>query len=165
MIVVRLAVPEDAPVLAKVRQKAWDSAYRGIYPDELIDGFDYKVHAEKFRKQITSGNSEVYVIADEDVPVGYLVMGKTDWYKDFSACLRSLYLIPEYHRRGIGRKMMEFAKEWCRQRGYRSFFNSCNLHNQGARAFYEAMGGALGDVDDGNDDPGSDQCFYEYYLE
>ena len=165
MITLRLASPGDASVLAEIRRLSWESAYRGIYPDELIDNFDYAAHAEKFRKQMARSDTEVYVILDGDTLVGYCTVGEADWYKDFPVCLHSLYLVPAYHRKGIGRHIMEFVKDWCRQKGYGSFFNSCNLHNHGARAFYEAMGGILGDVDDSNADPGADQCYYEYHLE
>ena len=103
---------------------------------------------------------------DGDRAVGFFVISEqtTPFYHDFPVCLNALYLIPAYHRRGIGRRMMDFAREWCRNLGYDRFFLSCSLYNHRARAFYEAMGGHLGDIDGGNDDPGADVCYYEFWV-
>lgn len=37
----------DADLLGQLRQKAWSFTYRGIYPDEMIDQFDYAWHKER----------------------------------------------------------------------------------------------------------------------
>ena len=42
-----LAKETDAMCISKLRQKVWASTYRGIYPDDMIDLFDYDWHAEK----------------------------------------------------------------------------------------------------------------------
>lgn len=36
----RRASPEDARLLAETRRRAWDTTYRGIYPDAMIDEYD-----------------------------------------------------------------------------------------------------------------------------
>lgn len=162
----RLAKPAVANTLAEIRHSAWNSAYRGIYADELIDGFDFAEHAQRFLRQMEAPEVVIYTVQNGDCIIGYfsIYVPKTPEYKQFSVCLNSLYLRPEYHRRGIGRDVMEFVKAWCRERKYTAFYNSCNLHNQKARAFYEAMGGVLGEIDGGYDDPGADQCYYEYTV-
>lgn len=166
MVQFQLAGSEDAETLAVIRQRAWDSAYRGIYADERIDCFDYAAHAARFRKQINDPALALYCIMDEACIVGFfsLYMPEVPAYKQFPVCLNSLYLLPAYQRKGIGRQVMDFTRAWCRARGCRGFYNSCNLHNHKAQAFYEAMGGVLGEIDDGYDDPGADQCYYEYTV-
>ena len=162
----RLAESQDADALARVRRQAWESAYRGIYPDELLDGFDYRDHAARFLRNMENPDMKVYILEDGSEAVGFFVISDPErpFYKDFPVCLNALYLIPAYHRMGIGRRMMDFARDWCRQRGYNRFFLSCNLYNHRARAFYEAMGGVLGEIDNGNPDPGADVCYYEFDL-
>ena len=109
---------------------------------------------------------DVYILEDGGAAAGFFVISapETPLYKDFPVCLNALYLIPEYHRQGIGRRMMGFAADWCRARGFDRFFLSCSLHNRPARAFYEAMGGALGEIDGGNEDRGADVCYYEFQV-
>ena len=167
MVTVRLAEPADAPELARVRRRSWESAYRGIYPDERLDNFDYDAHAERFLKNMAEACKDVYILEDEVQAVGFLVISAPEQplYKDFPVCLNALYLLPEYHRQGIGRRMIGFAADWCLQRGFDRFFLSCSLHNHRARAFYEAMGGVLGEVDDGNENPGADVCYYEFQVD
>lgn len=165
MFRIDLAEAKDAPVLAEIRQKSWENAYRGIYSDHLLDDYDIDAHAGRFLEQMENPTVEVYLISRDGKPVGYLTLGHSGKYRDFPACLHSLYLVPACHRTGIGRYAMDFVKQWCKNNGYNRVYNSCNLHNHSARAFYEAMGGVLGQIDDGYDDPGADQCYYEYYLE
>ena len=39
----RRASPEDARLLAETRRRAWDTTYRGIYPDAMIDEYDWNL--------------------------------------------------------------------------------------------------------------------------
>ena len=166
MIQFRPAASDDAETLAVIRQRAWDSAYRGIYADALIDHFDYAAHARRFRAQIKNPAVTLYCIHDGNRMVGFfsIYVPEQPEYKQFSVCLNALYLLPEYQHMGIGRQVMAFLTTWCRERNYRAFYNSCNLHNHQARAFYEAMGGILGEIDAGYEDRGADQCYYEYTV-
>ena len=163
---IRRAEPADAPALARVRRESWEDAYRGIFRDELLDDFDYRDHAERFLRNMADPGTDVYVLEDGDRAVGFFVISVPEkpLYRDFPVCLNALYLIPEYHRQGIGRRVMAVAEDWCRNRGYDRFFLSCSLHNQRARAFYEAMGGVTGEIDGGHEDRGKDTCCYEFQL-
>lgn len=58
MVTFRLAGSEDAKKLAEIRCKSWKSAYRGIYPDEMLivsilrvmkSGFESKYRMPKRR--------------------------------------------------------------------------------------------------------------------
>ena len=166
MITIRPALPADAPALARVRRQSWESAYRGIFRDELLDDFDYEEHTHRLLRNMAEPGKDVYILEDGEIAVGFLVISapETPLYRDFPVCLNALYLIPAYHRRGIGRRTMAFAENWCRQRGFDRFFLSCSLHNYRARAFYEAMGGRLGEIDSGHTDRGEDTCYYEFEV-
>lgn len=165
MVTFRLAGSEDAKKLAEIRCKSWKSAYRGIYPDEMLDCFDFAGHEKRFRKQIQDAQTAVYVIQSGGRAVGYVTLSHRDGYKNFKVCMDSLYLVPEAQGRGIGRAAVEFVREQCREMGYSKFYHSCNPHNHRACAFYAAMGGQVGDRDDHNQDPAWDQWYYEYRLE
>ena len=165
MIALRLARMDDTRQLAMIRKLAWESAYRGIYPDEILDHFDLDAHEQRFQKQIQDARTEVYVIQSDGCAVGYVTLSRRDGYKDFKVYMDSLYLLPEAQRKGIGRAVMEFVQKQCRKMGYSKFYHSCNPHNQRACAFYTAMGGQVGYRDDQNRDPAWDQWYYEYALE
>ena len=56
----RRASPEDARLLAETRRRAWDTTYRGIYPDAMIDEYDLEAptartnHSQTYRKPSTT---------------------------------------------------------------------------------------------------------------
>ena len=37
----------DAAAISALRQRIWDTTYRGIYPDAVIDGFNYGWHQQR----------------------------------------------------------------------------------------------------------------------
>ena len=40
------ATEEDVPSIIGLRQRIWSTTYRGIYPDSMIDEFDWDRHRE-----------------------------------------------------------------------------------------------------------------------
>ena len=36
-----LAEASDAAAISPLRQRIWDTTYRGVYPDAIIDDFNY----------------------------------------------------------------------------------------------------------------------------
>ena len=48
------ASPADAPLLGRLRQRCWAAAYRGVYPDDMIDRFDYAWHEARDLARISS---------------------------------------------------------------------------------------------------------------
>ena len=43
----RRATVDDVRTLTETRQKVWATTYRGIYPDEMIDQYDFDCHAAR----------------------------------------------------------------------------------------------------------------------
>lgn len=60
MIEFRRGVSGDEMTIALTRQKAWAATYRGIFPDELIDRFDYAWHIERDEKRL--GDPDFYAL-------------------------------------------------------------------------------------------------------
>jgi len=165
-IAFREAVLSDAPVLTETRRKAWNATYRGIYPDEMIDNYDYLRHGARDLARIANPENTVWLAMDGESCVGYLHVGPPGYgaYKDFAFCLNSLYFLPEYQHIGLGRRAFALAAEECRSRGYEKFFCGCNAHNHNARGFYKHMGGVLGAESVGHKNKAEDQVYYEFYL-
>ncbi len=57
-----------------------------------------------------------------------------------SGVVEDVAVDPAYQGRGIGRAMMEHAREQCRQAGCYKFVLSSNLKREGAHRFYDALG-------------------------
>ena len=162
----REAVLSDAPVLTETRRKAWDATYRGIYPDEMIDNYDFAYYLARDEKRIADSEQLVFLLMDGDACGGYLCIGSPSYgaYKDFGFCLNALYLLPAYQGRGFGRQAFAITAAECRRRGFQKFFCGCNAHNHKARNFYGHMGGHLGAARLGHLNPAMDQVYFEFTL-
>ncbi len=146
MIVFKKAVIDDCKMLSILKQQAWESTYAGIYDDDLIINYDYKVNEEKFASHIRDEHANLYVVYYEQKPVGYFNYGtQMKEYKNFKFYLRQLYLISSAQGKGIGRQILSFIREALKKENVTKFFCNCNYYNKSAIAFYQKMGGIVTD--------------------
>ena len=61
----------------------------------------------------------------EDYPVGYL---------------EGIYIKPEYRKCGIGRKLVEFSKQWARENGCKTFASDCLIGNSDSEKWHKKIG-------------------------
>ncbi len=160
-VIFRRAVPEDAPLWAATRQKAWAATYRGIYPDSWIDSYDYAGKTAKDRESLSDPTIISYLAMDEDACIGYFSYGATEQGEFY---LRNLYFLPGYQGIGLGKKAFSFLREDCLKAGFTAFYIHCNYHNLPARAFYERMGGKLTGNNGFHENKAEDQCRYDYTI-
>ena len=52
------ATAADALTIIGLRRRIWDTTYRGIYPDSMIDDFDWAWHKEKELSRIRVSDSK-----------------------------------------------------------------------------------------------------------
>lgn len=57
--------------------------------------------------------------------------------------LKMIYVLPAYHRRGVGRKLLGTAAEHFEREQVASMFVGVFTNNSAARRFYEALGGLM----------------------
>ena len=132
------ACSEDVPSVIGLRHKIWGTTYRGIYPDCMLDDFDWEWHREKELARINAPAYAVYLIRKGQQDIGYLTMHHAG-----RVTLQSLYIVSEYQRNGIGRKAFDFVRAYCQKHDVRSFICHCVPENYNARIFYEKMGGTV----------------------
>jgi len=66
-----------------------------------------------------------YVEGTDSSPVGYI---------------EGLYVKPEFRRRGIAEKLVDYAKEWSEKYGCVELGSDCPLENTGSQAFHNNVG-------------------------
>ena len=132
------ATEHDVIPMIELRRQIWATTYRGIYPDSMIDDFDYAWHKEKELQRIKNPEYAVYFIATDNRNIGYLSIHKTDIVR-----LLSLYIVKEYQHQGIGKQAFDFVAEYCKSHGAASFICACVPENKNARYFYEKIGGKI----------------------
>lgn len=66
-----------------------------------------------------------YVEGAESSPVGYL---------------EGIYVRPGHRKKGIAKELVQFAKEWAKNRGCTELASDCEIGNEASRAFHAKMG-------------------------
>ena len=75
-----------------------------------------------------------------------------------------LYLLKEYQRKGIGKRLFNIAANKIKESGYNEFFICCNKYNINAQEFYKKMGGIIDEIDDENIDKSIPQVKFIYKI-
>ena len=142
---VRAAQAGDAIPLAEVYVASWHAAYRGIMPDELLDGLSIATQTARWQKMlagISRGQNRAWVVEGEGAVRGFVVTGplRGEETVTHTGEIWAMYLDPGSWRRGLGRALMTHAEADLRDRGFESMALWVLTRNAPARAFYEAVG-------------------------
>jgi ribosomal protein S18 acetylase RimI-like enzyme len=143
---IRSADVEDAAQIADVHVRSWQGAYRGLMPQELLDGLDPAQRAEMWVRitgRVDGTRSGVLVAEDETAVRGFVAFGPTrdeDEDPDLVGEISSIYLAPEARGTGCGRGLMANALANLAKAGYRQATLWVLDGNARARRFYEAAG-------------------------
>ncbi len=164
MMIYKKAALDDAILLAQTRQKVWAATYRGIYPDEMIDHFDYDWHIAREQKNLQNPDIHTFLVMDGEVCAGYFtyICGQAPLWRDYNFRLLSLYLLPQWQNAGEGSRIFRYVINACNQLGFDKFFISCDPQNTNALSFYQHMGCKIVFEDVGNESTYMDQIELEY---
>jgi ribosomal protein S18 acetylase RimI-like enzyme len=147
MVDIRLARPEDAPAIARVHVAVWQTTYRGLLDDALIDDVTFEQRAVMWGDILTAYTETHPVLVAEDFGIGICGFGNAgplrgEEVQGFSGEFKTLYLLPTYQRRGIGRAMFCRLAALLIERGHDSAL-AWVLASNPACGFFEAMGGVI----------------------
>ena len=142
--------------IAKVYVDTWRAAYAGLLPDKVLLGMSYERQAGDWSWVIRNrAESQPIIVATE---IGHGVVGFVSYGRSRAAdrpavgpCAErqggprvgevfTLYVLPEFQDRGIGRQLLLAAFTSLRDRGFeRALLWVLRANN--ARFFYERLGG------------------------
>lgn len=133
---------EDARAIAEVHVASWRATYAGLIPDRVLDSLTVAERTALWQRVLAPGSGWVIVARDGDRVVGFVSGGAA---RDGDAEARdgeilALYLLPEYHRRGIGRHLFAAACRRLAADGFRSL-RLWVLAGNPTRGFYRRLGG------------------------
>lgn len=135
---IRPGTGRDSTDMGRIYCLAWQRAYAGIVPDEFLESLSPENCAPP-PAVIAPDGCRVY--EDAGRVVGLVNFGPDrDCGAGGLAEVRTIYVLPEYWRRGIGRALMRAAAGAVRDAGYPGFFLWVLTENARARRFYESMG-------------------------
>jgi GNAT superfamily N-acetyltransferase len=145
-VLVRDAEPGDAPDMAQVHVASWRGAYRGLMPQEVLDGLDVSVRTSlwiRIMNRTDPARGAVLVVEDGERIIGFAGVGPTrdpDADPERTGEVAAIYLLPESWGRGAGRLLMGEAVSRLAACGYADATLWVLDTNERARRFYAAAG-------------------------
>jgi len=134
-------LPEDAHELAVCHIACWQSAYKGIVPDDYLDNMQIEQRAEKTKNNLIKSPDSFYCAKFENKIIGTLIFGKSrDDDKPDAGEVGAIYLLEEFWGKGYGRQMMDYALNALKNMGYHEIIVWVFEENARARRFYEKCG-------------------------
>lgn len=144
---VKLAELSDSEGIARVHTRSWQSAYRGLLPDDWLDALRWEDRKVRWDAILTSGNKgHVFVATNpQNEIVGFASSGPSrdeDTDQDRVHELYAIYLIPEYWGKGIGTALFRAVMEKIPRTAIRLELWVLEDNSRG-RKFYESQGFTL----------------------
>jgi putative acetyltransferase len=115
---IRRAIPTDREVLLDI----WLRSVRTTHT--FVSEADVQSMIPQVRDYLASGEIELWILSDDSGAMGMS-----------GSKMESLFLAPEFHRRGAGRRLVQHA-----QALHGELTADVNEQNAAARSFYEACG-------------------------
>jgi len=142
-VVIREAVEADAAEMGRLHVRAWQTAYRGIMPDEYLDGLRPEDRIEMWRGHLSrEDRAPLLVAVSSGAVVGFAVFGAEAAPEPSPSCgeLYAMNLDPDSWGQGIGRLLLRRVMDALVAMGYREAVLWVVPQNDRARALYESEG-------------------------
>ncbi len=112
-------------------------AYRKFYKQEA----DLTSSKQFLQERFQNNDNIVFIAYHEEEPIGF-----TQLYKTFSSVslrpfyiLNDLYVNPEFRKKGVGEALLEHAKAFCKEQGFKGLALETAIDNP-AQKLYERLG-------------------------
>jgi GNAT superfamily N-acetyltransferase len=143
---IRLAVPSDAPTIARLHAASWQTAYRGILRDDFLDGplLSNRHDLWSVRFSGSPAADQIVVVDDCEGEIQAFACAFLDADPEWGALLDNLHVTPNLKGKGLGRCLLsEIARRVLQQRAASRLHLWAYEQNLGARRFYERLGGEV----------------------
>ena len=143
-IIIRKALPEEAERIIDINIEVWNSNYSEFLPQDIIDKVQVK-DKERIERQkfIIQGSENVFVAEVDGEIVGYQSFGRSHDGNYFnSGEIYTAYILKEYQRLGIGRKLAVACMKELYDKGFRTLITKC-LDGNPANEFHKSIGGTF----------------------
>lgn len=148
-VAISTAGPDDIDAVRRLAHEIWHRHYPGIITAEQIEymlerGYSREALIRFVAHDEAGGAPEDRGIALArvgEVPVGFVAWCPADTRGVMK--LERLYILPEYHGKGIGRALIEHVVERARAAACRRMTLNVNRNNTGSIRVYERCGFAI----------------------
>lgn len=139
MFKIRDATVDDIAAIIHIAETTWWPTYSPILPPEQIRYMLDAIYTpDVLRAQIVNGTQSYLVLDLEGNAQAFAAFGpRAEDPRVYK--IHKLYVLPEHHNKGYGRKLIEAIKSILLKKGIRSLDLNVNRFNN-ARHFYERAG-------------------------
>jgi ribosomal protein S18 acetylase RimI-like enzyme len=143
-MLIRPARLEDARQLAEVHVGSWQTAYRGIVPDSILNDLSVEAWTERWQQRLSIENeAHTLVLAFEESVIGWTTVGPArdpDCSVEDTQEVYGIYLRAEYWEHGHGTQLYAASEDQMRKSGAADAVLWVLRDNSRARRFYERQG-------------------------
>jgi len=143
-LTIRKALPNDANDFTNCGISCWQSAYKGIVPDQFLSNMsaEREQRTKKHRIAIANSNDCIYYcVMHNEKMVGILVLNKNrNGNTPDIGEIWAIYLLEECRGKGHGKELLDFEINELKSFGCKKIFLWVFEKNYRARRFYEKHG-------------------------
>lgn len=132
-----LSSADDKAAISKIYEESWKHVYQGIIPQTYLDS----VPEGQWASNLDNPNLKTLVCVEDGRLIGTSSFGKSRMEKyDRWGEIISIYLLPDYMRKGYGKALLQAAVSELKKLGFEDVFLWVLEENIRARRFYERFG-------------------------
>jgi L-amino acid N-acyltransferase YncA len=141
---IRPARALDSAAIGRVYVDSWRTSYAGLLPDDYLARLSYLEQESAWRLQLARPGLATFVAEDATGQIVGFASGGAErtGTGTYFAELYTLYLLEDYHGRGIGRQLVSAFCGRIMRVGFRSMLVWV-LQGNPARRFYARLGGQM----------------------
>ncbi len=143
---IREATINDSAALARVSVETWKIAYAGILPQDFLNSLSLEQRTIRWRERLSNPDTTrfTFLAVDDNASIiGYAGgVPEHEGNQVYTGEIGDIYILKEYQRKGIGRRLMSSVVLRLQQQGHKAVLVWVYTANP-ARAFYKALGGEI----------------------
>lgn len=148
MLLLRPAEPDDAMAVARVHVRAWQAGYRGLLPQDYLDGLRVEDRARRYDFANPDPRRPATLVAMGDGAIRGFATTMPAGDADRPECgeLCALYVDPDWWGRGVGGALVSAARIRLREQGFREAVLWLLAGNDRGARFYGRDGWRVDDA-------------------
>ena len=145
-VTIRRVLLKDAAALAEISRQTFYNTFTGTCTEDDMQSFlEQYFNVAQVQTELTNADDYYFFAEADGRPVGYIrfMEDYNNWelVKKWKALeLKRLYVIQQYHGKGIAQQLMDFFILFAQQNKYQVIWLGVWEHNVRAQKFYEKYG-------------------------
>jgi ribosomal protein S18 acetylase RimI-like enzyme len=136
----RFATHTDAEKIAELHAKSWQKAYRGSFTNDFLDNHALENRKTLWHKRFHENENQITILCENNQTlIGFICIFTNNG--EFGPLIDNLHIAEQYQGQGIGKMLIDKAKEYIRQKALGTKMHLFVLEkNENAIHFYQKLG-------------------------